>query len=89
MKKLLLGLAAITLSISVCTSCTKTCTCVATTTNKVLDPSWFGSQEEINVFETPVVTTATGPYKGNCSKQNQTATQTNGYFQQTIEVVCN
>lgn len=88
MKKVLLGFAAIAM-IAAFTSCNRTCTCTATTTQKVLDPSWYDNDPEwIAEVETPVVTTATGQYKGNCSKQNQNATQSNGIIQQTIEVVC-
>jgi hypothetical protein len=88
MKKVLLGLAVIAM-MAAFTSCKKTCTCTATTTNKVLDPSWYDNDPEwIAEVETPIVTTATGQYKGKCSKQNQSATQSNGIIQQTVEVVC-
>lgn len=89
MKKLLLGLVVIALCVAVSTSCTRTCTCTATTTQKVLDPEWFDyDQEQIAAIETPTVTNFSGQYKGKCSKQNQTATQSNGIIKQTVEVVC-
>ena len=88
MKKLLLGLAVIAM-MGAFTSCTRTCTCTATTTNKVIDRDWYDNDDEwIAEVETPTTTTATGQYKGKCSKQNQTATQNNGIIEQTIEVVC-
>jgi hypothetical protein len=89
MKKILLGLAVIALSITVCTSCTKTCTCTSTVNQKVLDPSFFDyDQEDINRIETPVTTTATGKYKGQCSDQNSKVTQSNGIIEQTVVVEC-
>ncbi|MBO4654835.1 MAG: hypothetical protein J5644_04760 [Bacteroidales bacterium] len=88
MKKVLLGLAVIAMIASF-TSCTKTCTCTATTSTKVIDREFFDNDDEwIAEVETPVVTTATGQYKGKCSKQNQNATQSNGVVEQTTEVVC-
>ena len=88
MKKILLGFAAIAM-IAAFTSCNRTCTCTATTTQKVLYPSFFDyDQEEINRIETPTTVTTTGKYKGKCSEQNQNASQTTAFIQQTIEVVC-
>ena len=86
MKKVLLGLAVIAM-MAAFTSCTKTCTCTATTQNKVLDPTGW-SQEDIDWIEQPQTITATGQYKGNCSKQNSTATSTSNGVQSTVEVVC-
>lgn len=88
MKKVLLGLAVIAM-MAAFTSCKRTCTCTATTTNKVLDPSMYNNDPEwIAQVETPIVTTATGQYKGKCSKQNQSASQTTSYIEQKVEVVC-
>ena len=88
MKKVLLGLAVIAMMASF-TSCKKTCTCTVTTQNKVLDPSWFDNDAaEIAEFETPQVATATGQYKGKCSDQNSTVTQSNAVYSQTVTAEC-
>lgn len=88
MKKVLLGLAVIAL-MAAFTSCKKTCTCTATTNTQVLDPSWYDNDPEwIAEVETPSVITTTGQYSGNCSKQNSSASQSNGIIKQTVEVVC-
>lgn len=89
MKKVFLGLFIAALCVIGFTSCEKTCTCKSTTTNKVLDPSYYDYDEEfIAAVETPSTVTATGKYKGKCSDQNTSATQTTAYVQQTIQVVC-
>lgn len=88
MKKVLLVLAVVAM-VAAFTSCSKTCSCTSTTTQKVLDPSFFDyDQEEINRIETPITATATGKYKGKCSDQNSKVSQNIGVIEQTIEVVC-
>ena len=88
MKKVLLGLAVIAM-MAAFTSCNRTCTCTATTSNKVLDPSYYNNDPELIArAETPIVATITGEFKGRCSKQNQHATQSNQIIQQTVEVIC-
>lgn len=89
MKKVFFGIFFVAISVIAFTSCEKTCTCQITQTNKVLDPSFFDyDQEDIALYERPSTATTTGKYKGQCSDQNSTVTQTNAIAQQTTVIEC-
>lgn len=89
MKKIIFGIFFVAISVVAFTSCEKTCTCTITQTNEVLDPSFFDyDQGDIAMYERPSTATTTGKYKGKCSDQNSTVTQTNAVAKQTTVIEC-